>query len=318
MNLRRLSAIIIAVLLVIALLYAFRTKPQAPTNSGASLTVHTSIYPLAYLAEEVGGNHVAVTTVLPAGADPHDFEISPQQLIQTQQADLFIYNGAGVDQWAERLVSQRPVNRNINMAEALEAAGIELHEAEEHEEEEGHDHDHGDIDPHIWLDLNLMKTQAEIIRDAFIAFDPDHAQEYQNQTAQLLTNLYKLDQQYQSGLANCSLRKIIVTHDAFGYLADAYNFETIAISGISPQDQPSAKELGDIAAIVRREGIGYIFLETLASPKLAQTLASETGAQTLVLNPVEGLTVQEREAGKNYASLMRDNLQQLRLAMKCE
>lgn len=305
--LKRYFIIVFAIFLVgLAGFFAFHQLPGSQNSETDKLVVQSSIYPLAFVAEQVGGDAVSVTTILPLGAEPHDFQISPQHLLNVQHADLFLYNGANLDTWAEKLVSQATPKKIINMAQELKDAGVTLREEDDH------------TDPHIWMDLTNMVAETEIIRDAFTQLDPAHAADYRARADQTVAALQKLDSEFQTGLATCRLRKIIVTHDAFAYAAQRYQIETVAISGISPEDQPSAKELGTIADVVRNEQIHYIFLETLASPKLAETLASETGAHTLVLNPIEGLTPQDQQQGHDYFSLMRDNLAQLRLAMQCE
>lgn len=308
---RRFFIFVLAAALLAVFVYSYTRRPAPlPTEEGI-LSVYTSIYPLAFVAQAVAGDYARVQTVLPPGAEPHEFELSPQHVVDVQRADLFIYNGADLDAWAERLASQIGTVPAIDMAQAIQSKGITLRIAEEEEEASA-------VDPHFWLDFSLLKQQAQVISQALANIDQEHAATFQTNADGFAAKIDQLDQQYQVGLASCSLRKIVVTHDAFEYVADRYRFQTIPISGISPQDQPSARELGELASLVRREGINSIFLETLASPKLAQTLAQETGVQTRVLNPLEGLSRDQIAAGDDYVSVMEENLEQLRLAMNCK
>jgi zinc transport system substrate-binding protein len=173
------------------------------------------------------------------------------------------------------------------------------------------------FDEHFWADPNLMITETEAIRDAIIRLDPSHEVEFRSNADIFLQELRNLDQEYREGLASCETRIAVTSHAAFGYLAKRYDFEQRPIMGLSPEAEPSAGELAALAETARASGVKYIFFETLASPKLSQTLANEIGAQTLVFNPVEGLTSEELEAGEDYLSVMRQNLTNLRTAMLC-
>ena len=273
------------------------------------IKVVASFYPLAEFAKQVGGNNVEVVNMTPPGAEPHDFEPSPQDIVNAYSSNLFIFNGSGFDPWAEKI---RPELENkgvavINMTEYFDL----LKGVEEHEEAEEKDHEAEETDPHIWLDPVLAKKEVEIIRDALKKIDPINSELYESNATQYLTQLSVLDKKYKDGLASCNLRDLVASHGAFGYLAKRYALNVVSIAGFSPEEEPSPKRMAEIADLARSKKINYIFFETLVSPKLAETIAREIGAKTLVFNPIEGLTEDELEKGANYISVMEENLNNL-------
>lgn len=303
---------ILGILVVGGLVYWGLQRKQATPNSQA-VQVVASFYPLAEFARHVGGNLVQVQTVVPAGSEPHDYEPTPQDVVGVHNASVFIYNGGGVDSWADKIapeLMQKGV-RVINISDHVSHLANPSIEGKAAEEPEG------PFDPHFWLDPVLAQEQVKVISEALIAVDPEHAVTYTAQSEAYIAQLQSLDQEYQSGLASCVRRDIVTSHAAFGYLAKRYNLTPINISGISPEEEPAPRTLSEIAQIAKQKNIKYIFFETLVSPKLAQTIALEIGAKTIAFNPLEGITDEERQAGKDYLSLMRDNLQSLRIAMEC-
>lgn len=308
-------------LVAVIVFFVWRVWPDQRRDEQSR--VGASIYPVAYVLGRLSGE--TVFQVTPSGVEPHDFEASPQDLLSLQSMDLFVYNGAHLDAWADRIAPQLTASgvRVLDLAESLHERGVALRtvaEEEEHDEgEDEHDHEHepGSTDPHIWLDPKLVTEEARVIADALISLHPESRAAYEARLQEVLADLSALDAEYAEGLASCRVHTIISSHDAFGYLAARYGFEVLPLAGISPQQEPSARRLGELAAIVREQGIKYVFFETLVSPKLSQTLADEAGIQTLVLNPVEGLTQAELEQGEDYLSVMRKNLGVLRTAMDC-
>lgn len=293
-----------------------------------------SFYPLAEFSRQVAGDLADVTTITPAGADPHEYEPTPRQIAQAFDADLFIYNGAGQDPWAEKIAEEveQKGGKVIEMTEQFtlrEEGEDEEHEEEEHEheheeeeheeeEEHGHEEEHAhEKDPHIWLDPTLALKQAEIIRDELAMIDPENEAAYQSNTSQYTNELITLDNRFKEGLANCTKEDIITAHAAFGYMAERYGFNQIAIAGVSTEQEPSARRLAELSTIAKEKEIQYIFFETLVNPRLSEILASEIGAETLVLNPVEGLTKEQEEAGENYVTVMEINLENLQKALEC-
>lgn len=280
----------------------------------SDIKVAASFYPLAEFAKQIGGENVEVINMVPPGAEPHDFEPSPQDIANVYSAKLFIFNGSGFDPWAEK-ISPELENRGIaiiNMAQHFEL----LKDVAAAEEKEDSEHEEG-FDPHIWLDPVLAKREVEIIRDSLKTIDPENSAAYESNAERYLTKLSELDKKYKDGLASCALRSAVASHAAFGYLAKRYDLNVVNIAGFSPDEEPSPKKIAEIAESARNKNIKYIFFETLVSPKLAQTIADEIGAAILVFNPIEGLADDELRNGENYISVMEKNLTNLRQALLC-
>lgn len=278
---------------------------QAPEKK---ISIVATFYPLQDFAESVGGDAVRVRSIVPAGTEPHDYEPTPQDIVSIYQADIFLLNGAGIDAWAEKIRPELE-RRGVTVVQMSEVVALLSAKAREGETQV--------FDPHFWLDPVWVQKEAEALRDALILRDPSRADAYAENARRYIALLADLDREYREGLQRCELHTIVTSHQAFAYLAQRYGFEVISISGISLEAEVSPRALAEIAGTVRRLGLRYIFFETLVSPKIAETLAEEVGAQTLVFNPLEGLTDEERQAGKDYLSIMRENLNNLQTALQC-
>lgn len=277
------------------------------------LTVAATIYPLAYLAQRIGGEDVPVTLLTPPGAEPHDVEPTPQTVESAVTATLLIINGAGIDAWAERV--DRGAGATLIMTNAV--AFSPLNGGEGGIPDPQANRNTASLDPHAWLDPVVLQDMARAISTQLSTLDPTRAQRFQENTNALLQDLQQVDHAYQTGLAQCRMRTGVVSHDAFGYLARRYQLHLLAIAGLSPDAEPSPAQLGRIAELAQQAGVKTIFTESLASPKLADTLAQELHLTTTVLNPIEGLTTQDRAENQDLLSLMRRNLQNLRVALQC-
>lgn len=280
------------------------------TSDTNKINIVASFYPLAYFAEEVGGDKVSVQNLTPLGTEPHDFEPSSRDLVSLRESALFIYNGASFEPWVSRWIetetpSSPRANQSIDMVSRIGKEGEVLLYR-----------DHT-IDPHIWLDPFIAQKEVIVIRDALIQIDPLHQDEYRSNAEQLLRRLASLDGFFKETLASCALREIIVAHDAFGYFAKRYGLFATSIAGISPYEEPSPQELIRIISLAHKKGIRYIFSETMTNPKFAETIAREIGGGILVLNPIESLMHSEVQSGEDYVSLMTANLENLKTALLC-
>lgn len=299
----RRTIIIILGIIILLLPFILRntifTANKQSVNTG-KIKIITSIYPLAEFAKEVAGEWADINYITPQGSEPHDYEPSPQDIIAIRSAKMFLYNGNGMDAWSGKIEKdlQDSGVEVINMSRAL---GVE-----------------NTKDPHFWLDPQFVKREIEILYNLFIKIDSAHKSDYQKNSKEYLAALDNLDKKYQRGFARCRLKEIIASHDAFSYLAKRYNLQTHYISGLSPDEEPSIKKITQMAALAASKNIKYIFYEKLVSPKIAQTIASEIGAKTLLLDPFEGLTKEEADRNKNYLSVMEENLINLRLGMECD
>lgn len=302
---------------IVILLFSFAVKDKP--EDGGKLTVTASFYPLAHFAQKAAGQDIEVYMITPAGAESHDFEPTPRDIRKVRGSDLFIYNGAGLDPWAERVaptLKQAGV-RTIEMTSHFSLMSVEKYEHGDENEENGHAHADGAFDPHIWLDPLMAAEQVALIGEALTAADPAGTASYQSRSSQYAGELKQLHEEFSKGLSNCGTRELIVAHDAFSYLAKRYNLNIIPVTGVFSGEEPSPKRMAEVARLAREKSIRYIFFEPLSSPKIAETIARETGAEVLELNPLESLTKEEETAGKDYISIMRANLANLRKALQC-
>jgi zinc transport system substrate-binding protein len=309
---KKLIAAVVGILLIGGISYGLkvgvfsRDGKSQPTTQSNKIKVVASFYPLAHFAEQVGKAHIEVTNITPAGAEPHDYEPTPKEIASIYTAKLLITNGAGLDIWADKIKPD------------LQAQGVEVATmSDQFQLLKGADEE-SVTDPHIWLDPALAEKEVTIIRDALIKVDPQSESDYRKNADDYIAQITSLDKQYSEGLAQCTTRDVVTSHAAFGYMAKHYNLNQIAIAGISPEEEPSSQRMAQIAQLAKEKNIKYIFFETLVSPKLADTIATEVGAKTIVFNPLEGLTDDEIKSGKTYISVMQENLSSLRTALQCK
>ncbi len=259
------------------------------------ISIVAASYPFAFVAQEVVGDHATVQNLTKPGAEPHDLELRPKQVASVQSADLLVYS-QGFQPAVDAAVDQAglPTEHVVDAAEMVQ---------ERH------------ADPHTWLNpLNQAKL-ATAIATKLAKIDPDHARDYRSNGRQLSARLIALDDKFTNTLKHCDLRTIVTSHAAFGYLTERYDLRQIAIAGINPSSEPAPSQLADIADLVRTENISTIFTESLASPAIAKTVASETGAKLDTLDPIEGLSA--KTADENYLTLMQKNLRAIATANNC-
>jgi zinc transport system substrate-binding protein len=244
--------------------------------------------------------------------EPHDWEPSPRDIAAIQRARVFVYNGAGFEPWAARVVRDLPKNGPL----VLQATdGLPLAPLAAGESEQGTAP--GGLDPHVWLSPALFTLQAKQVKNALAKADPAGAQTYLANLDSLKAQLAVLSDDMKRGVSSCAQNTIVTSHAAFGYLAKELGLRQVFVSGLAPESEPSPARLRHLVTEVKQLGVNYIFFETLVSPAVAQTLAREVGAKTLALNPLEGLTSEEIQAGQDYFTVMRSNLQNLRMALAC-
>lgn len=285
---------------------------NAPAAGAAKVSVVTTLYPLEFLARRIGGDRVDVVNVVPPGVEPHDWEPSPRDIAAIQRARVLIYNGAGFEPWAARVVRDLPKNGPL-VIQATD--GLPLMRPHSGEGEEGAAS--GGPDPHVWLSPALFTREAEQVKNALAKADPAGAQTYAANLDSLKAQLAALSDDMKRGVSSCAQNTFVTSHAAFGYLAKELGLRQIFVSGLAPESEPSPARLRDLVSQVKQLGVNYIFFETLVSPAVAHTLAREVGAKTLALNPLEGLTSEEIQAGQDYFTVMRSNLQNLRMALQC-
>jgi zinc transport system substrate-binding protein len=290
--------------LVAAVAAACQETPAPPSKP----LVVASFYPMYEFSRQVAGDRAEVVSLVPPGVEPHDWEPSPQKLVEVQNARLLVYNGAGFEPWVDKLLHD-VTGKKIIVIETTR--GLDLIPATAPGPAAGGG------DPHAWLDPVLAQSQVEAIRAGLAQGDPANKAAYDEHARAFRARLAALDAAFQAGLRDCEHRDIVVSHAAFAYLARRYRLTQVAVMGLAPESEPSPAEVAAIANLARRRKVTYIFFETLVSSRLAETLAREIGAKTLVLNPIEGLTKEEAAAGKGYVDLMEANLQSLRTGLGC-
>ncbi|MED1723725.1 metal ABC transporter substrate-binding protein [Brevibacillus parabrevis] len=303
---------------------AEQTTSTPQSGGDAKPKVYTTIYPLEYVAKRIGGEHVEVTNMIPLGVEPHDYEPTAKDMVALANADVFAYNGSGLELWVDKAVSNLDKNKTVivNASEGLDLlkASKDEHDhegeaaTEEHAKEQ-HDHDHGEFDPHVWLDPMKLKAQAEKVKNTLAQKDQAHAADFEKNFAQLAADLDKLDQDFNTMVSAAPKKEFMTSHSAFSYLAKRYGLEQVAISGLNPADEPSPGELKSLVEHVKEHNISYVMFETLVSPKVAEVIAKEAGVKTATLNPLEGLTEDDVKAGRDYLSIMRDNMETLKVAL---
>lgn len=284
----------------------FNKNANNSTGKKNKISVYTSFYVMSDFAKKIGGDKIDLTNLVPAGTEPHDWEPTPSAIASLEKADVFIYNGAGMEGWVNKVL-QTINNKDLITVEA--SKGIQLIENTEKAEELAYD-------PHVWLDPMKAKKQMEMIKDALIKADPSNRANYESNFSENAKKFDDLDKEYKNAVSKFVKKDIVVAHKAFGYLCNAYGLNQVAIEGLSAESEPTPARMAEIAKFAKENGVKYIFFEELVSPKVAQTIANEVGAQAAMLNPLEGLTDNDISAGKEYFLVMRDNLEVLRKALQ--
>lgn len=279
--------------IVTLLLLSACSKAPVPSELEKPV-VTTSFYPLYFFTQQIAGDHVDLQNLTPAGAEPHDYELTPEDRMRLENSDLIVLNGSGLEPWSDDI-------ENDLADQIVEVSkGISVND-----------------DPHVWLSPRLAQKMVNSIQERLSAVDPKNTAYYEANAAVLNTSLSNLDMQFQAQLADCAQKNIVTSHEAFNYLASAYGFTQMPISGVSPEAEPSAQDLAELADFAKQNGVKVIFFESLVSPELSETLAEEVGAQSMVLNPIEGLTEAEMAEGKTYFTEMQNNLNNLKIALEC-
>ncbi len=315
---------------------------QAEKKTKDQLNVYTTVYPLQYFAERIGGSYVNAQTIYPPGADEHTFEPSQKDMMALADSDLFIYIGLGLEGFVSKAegtlenenVTLLAAGENIDMAgtedghsheEGTEEEGHEedghSHEEDGHShEEDGHSHEgdghnHGDIDPHVWLDPLYAADLAEAIKDELAEKMPEHQKEFEENYQKLAAELDSLHHEFEETIDSAKHKEIIVSHAAYGYWEKRYGLEQISVSGLSTSNEPTQKELENIIKTAREHGLNYIFFEQNVSSKLTEIVQNEVGAKSLQLHNLSVLTDENIDNKETYFTLMENNLKGIEKAL---
>ncbi|ACZ31186.1 periplasmic solute binding protein [Xylanimonas cellulosilytica DSM 15894] len=323
MNLRRTAALAGTALLLPLALTACGSGDDTAAD-GDRLQVLASFYPLQFVAQSVAGELADVDNLTPPAADPHDLELSPARAREISSADVVITLGGFQPAVDDAVAAREPAHLVdaadvVTLLPATVTGGEEEHDhADDDAHDDGythdgdahddHDHDLGGLDPHFWLDPTRLAQLAQPVADALSAADPDNAATFAANAAALVERLDDLDQELAAGLAPFAGATLITSHTAFGYLADRYGLAQVGVTGLDHDIEPSPARMREIGDLARRYGVTTLFSETLVSPRVIATLASDLGLRTAVLDTVEGLGQDDADAGEDYVSIMQRNL----------
>lgn len=288
---------------------------QEATKDSTKLQIVTSFYPMYDFTQNVAGDNAEVSVLMKAGTEPHDYEPSAKDIAKIADSDVFVYNSKEMETWVSSVLTNIDTKKTV-VVDASQ--GIDLLEGNHSDDEteaehEGHSHAH---DPHIWLDPVLAQKQVDTIKEGIIKADTKNKETYEKNALAYKEKLAALNEKFEMGLKNAENRTFVTQHAAFAYLANRYDLEQVAIAGLSPDQEPSPAKLAELNDFIKENNIKIIYFAETASPKIAKTVANETGAKLEVLSPIEGITQEEQENGVDYIKVMEKNLEALEKAIK--
>lgn len=302
---------------------------KEPQGSNEKLKIFTTVYPLQFFAEQIAGDQASVESILPPGADSHNYEPTTKEMLEIAKSDAFIYNGAGLESYAKQ-ISESIQSEEVKILEASKGidleehvhnhAGEEGHESEHTHEEGSHEeehteHNHGDQDPHVWLDPIRSIQLAEHIKDLLVELKPEKEKVFNQNFEKLKGELENLDQEFHAQLESLPENKIIVSHAAYGYWEKNYGIKQISVSGLSPANEPSQKEVQKIIGTAEKNGLKYVFFEQNVTPKVADLVRREIDAEALRIHNLSVLTEEDIKNNEDYFTLMQHNLEELTKAL---
>ncbi|MBM7692981.1 zinc transport system substrate-binding protein [Peribacillus deserti] len=310
MKLKFILTIITAVLLTAGCSQA--KEPNSEKVEGEDkINIYSTVYPLEYFANSIGGKYVKVSTVYPPGTDEHTYEPSQKDIIKMTEADLFLYIGHGLEGFVDK-ADDIFKSENVEMTAVGEKIDIPaVKEEEQHEEDHHH---HADVDPHIWIDPELAKQMALVVKDELVNKKPEKKEYFEKNYTELSAKLDQLDSRFRAAVKEADRKEIIVSHAAYGYWENRYGIEQISISGLS-SSEPSQKQLKQVVQTAKEHQIKYVFFEQNVSSKLTETIQKEVGAAPLKFHNLSVLTENDIKGKEDYFSLMNKNIAALKTAL---
>lgn len=309
---RKIYLVMISMLIGMSVIGCSKDNKTEVENKEDKIVVYTTVFPAYDFTKNIGKDKIDLNYIVPPGTEPHEYEITPKTIKDIQNGDLIIKNGLGIDNFADKIESES----NLNIVVASDGIDpISYKKEENHEHEEG-EHDHGQYDPHVWLDIDLAIKECENIKNALVKADEKNKEFYEKNYNEYIEKLKELKVTYDKELNELKNNKMIVSHDAYGYLCKNYGIEQISITGINPNQEPSLSKISEIATYAKNNNIGYILFDGLVNPKVAQTIANEANIKTQVLYSIDGVTKQDFNNNEDYISLMNKNLEILKLVLK--
>ena len=313
---------LICISFLILFLAACTDKEQVSQTEDDKLTVYTTVYPLQYFTERIAGDKATVASIYPPGSNEHTFEPTQKDMIALADADLFFYIGLGLEGFVEK-AEKTLKNEHVKMIaaidgvsdEELEVGHKETEDKHDHEEIDHADHDHGDTDPHVWISPKISQSLALTIKESLVEIAPEQEAYFQQNYEELIDELKQLDDKYEKMAADAKTKTFFVSHAAFGYIANTYGLEQVAIAGLNSQNEPSQKELTKLIDLARDKNIQYILFEQNVSSKLTETIQQEIGADSLVLHNLSVLSKDDIKNKEDYFTLMERNLKTFQKAL---
>ena len=301
------------ILLICLVITACSAENEQTDNKKEQLTIYSTVFPLQYFTERIGGKYVTVNTIYPPGADEHTFEPSQKDMIKLADSDLFFYIGLGLEGFVE---SAKESLKNENVSLIPTAEDLILDPAEEHEAHDDHEDDgHGDFNPHVWLDPVYSKEMAAVIRDSLIEKMPQNKETFNQNYQKLADELDQLNSEFESTIQTAKHKEILVTHAAFSYWEQRYGLREISISGLSTTNEPTQRELENIISLADKQGLHYILFEQNVQSKLAEIVQKEIDAKALPVHNLGILTKENIKDNETYFTLMEQNLESLKTAL---
>ncbi len=274
-------------------------------NPNMVLKIYTTFYPMYYITDEIAKDKANIIQLIPSGVEPHDWEPTLKTMAELKKSDIFIYNGAGMERWAEKIIKNLQES-NVKVVEA--SKGIELIKGESNHSE--------DYDPHTWVSPVNLKVQAKNVLHALVEADKENKEFYETNYEILTKKLDGLHRDILEATKDFRIKIIVTSHEAFGYFAKEYGITQVPIRGISPEQEPSPAKLAEIVRLCKENAIKYVFVEKFVNPKFSKVIADEIKGDVLTLNAAHGLSDDEIKAGQDYISLMYENLKNLEKALK--
>jgi zinc transport system substrate-binding protein len=303
--------VVVCVIAVMAAFGSCRPAGRSGVEGRHKVRVVTTLFPLYDMARSIGAEKAEVSLLLPPGVEPHSFEPTPGDIVKINKADVFIYTGKFMEPWAEGII-KGAAEKNLIVVDA--SLGTKMISGASHDK----DGPAGSPDPHIWLDFDNAKIMLENILRAFSTKDDADRAFYERNAADYSSTLAGLDSLYRTTLASCRKKEIIYAgHYAFGYLAARYGIKYLAAQGVSPDAEPTVKDLGRLVEQIKKDKVKYIYYEELTSPKIAETIAGETNARMLLLTAAHNLPRDKFERGISFFDVLRNDLDNLKIGLEC-
>ncbi|GEK34896.1 metal ABC transporter solute-binding protein, Zn/Mn family [Kurthia sibirica] len=312
-------------LVAILALFTAACGNNTTKKDASKLSVYTTVYPLQYFTERIGGNHVEVESIYPPGSNEHTFEPTQQDMMKIADSKLFFYIGLGLEGFVTN-AKKTLANEDVTMVETTAHVDEKLFATstatkDDHHEEEDHDHSeeghsHGNVDPHVWLSPIISQELAASIKDNLIKKDPKNKEDYTKNYNKLIIDLKQLDADFTEMAQQAKTDTFFISHASFGYIAGTYGLHQQAISGLNSQQEPSQQELTKIASKAKKDNINYILFEQNVSSKLSEVIQKDVGAQSLTVNNLSVLTKEDIAAKKDYLTIMHETIKTFQKALQ--